>query len=121
MAIIGSHNAIIANAQTTAADTNILDRGMEGWDNPAMIAIVTAIGATPTATYAILGSVDNVFYYPVAYADSATPTTYTVATFAITTATSKYLYLMKTPWRFLKVTISAVTNVTSTVYGFSGE
>jgi len=70
MAIINSHNAIIAVAQTTAADTNILDRGSENWNRPAMLILVTTIGATPTATYsAILGSVDNVNYYPIPYAD----------------------------------------------------
>lgn len=121
MAILTTHNGTIATAQTTAADTNILDRGSQNWDNPAMLSIVTTVGATPTATYAILGSVDGVFYYPIPYADSATPTTYTVATFAITSAGSKYLYLAVAPWRYLKVTISAVTNVTSTINAMSGE
>lgn len=121
MAIITSHSAAIAVGQTTAADTNILDRGTQHWGMPAVLVVVTTVGATPTATYAILGSVDNVLYYPIAYADSGTPGTFTAATFAITTAGSKYLYLQAAPWRYLKVTISAVTNVTSTINAMTCE
>jgi len=123
MAIITSHNAPIASGQTTAGDTNILDRGTQNWDNPAMVILVTTIGATPTATFsAILGSVDNVTYYPLPYADSATPGTVTSAVIGtITTAQTKTMYLQPACWRYLKINISAVTNVTSTITAFSGE
>ncbi|HYS43641.1 MAG TPA: hypothetical protein VEM32_06635 [Geobacteraceae bacterium] len=123
MAIIVSHNATIANAQAAAGDTNILDRGMAHWDHPAMLRLVTTIGATPTATFSqVLGSVDGTSFYPVPYADSATPGTLTTAAFgAITTAQTKIVYLQPTPWRYLKMNISAVTNVTSTIDVFSGE
>jgi hypothetical protein len=121
MAILVTHSATIATAQTTAADTNILDRGSQHWNEPALMTIVTTIGATPTATYAILGSVDNVNYYPLPYADSLTPSTVSTGTFTITTAVTKELLLQIAPWRYIKVTISAVTNVTSTVSVASGE
>jgi len=123
MAIIVSHNANIANAQAAAGDTNVLDRGMAHWDHPVMLRLVTTIGATPTMTFSqILGSVDNSSFYPIPYADSATPGTLTVAAFgAITTAITKIVYLQPTPWRYLKMTISAVTNMTATIDVFSGE
>lgn len=121
MATIPTHNATIAAAKTTAGDTDILDRGTTHWNMPAMVRILTSIGSTPTATYAVLGSVDGTIWYPLIYADSATPGTLSAATFAITTAGSKYVNLAIAPWRYLKVTISAVTNVTSTIDIMSGE
>jgi hypothetical protein len=51
----------------------------------------------------------------VAYADSATPETMSVATFAITTATTVFKIMrVNMPWRFLRITYSANTNVTNT-------
>lgn len=104
----------LSAAQTgNGASTNILDRG--GRSGPALLKITTAIGATPTCTYAIEGSGDGTDWFPVAYADSATPETLSVATFVITTAiTVRKILRPNHPWRFLRVTYSANTNVTNT-------
>lgn len=95
------------------ASTNIADRG--GATGPALLKITTTVGATPTCTYAIEGSADGTNWFPIPYADSATPTTVAVATFVITTATTAYKLLQPNmPWRYVRVTYSANTNVTNT-------
>lgn len=106
--------ASLSAAQTgNGQSTNIADRG--GARGPALLKITTTIGATPTCTYAIEGSTDTTNWFPIAYADSATPTTVSVATFAITTATTVYKLLqVDQPWRYVRLTYSANTNVTST-------
>lgn len=105
----------LANAQAgNGVSANILDRG--GRLGPALLKIATTIGAGPTCTYAIEGSPGGVDWFPVAYADSATPETLSVATFVITTATTVFKILRPNhPWRFLRVTMSANTNVTNTI------
>ncbi|MER5882713.1 hypothetical protein ABT160_02675 [Streptomyces sp. NPDC001941] len=94
--------------------TNVVDRGA-AVERPALLTIVTTVGATPTCTYAIEGSADGTDWWPVSYADPATPDTGAVATFAITTATTTRKILRAAqPWRFLRVTYSSNTNVTNT-------
>lgn len=107
-------SASLSAAQTgNGQSTNIADRG--GARGPALLKITTTVGATPTCTYAIEGSADGTNWFAIAYADSATPTTIAVATFAITTATTVYKLLqVDQPWRFVRLTYSANTNVTST-------
>lgn len=107
-------NAVLSSAQTgNGQSTNIADRG--GARGPALLKITTTVGATPTCTYAVEGSADGTNWFAIAYADSATPTTVSVATFAITTATTVYKLLqVDQPWRFVRLTYSANTNVTST-------
>lgn len=112
----GSPNsANLSTAQTgNGASTNVADRA-GGAQCPALIKITTTVGATPTCTYAIEGSADGTNWYPVAYADQATPETVSVATFVITTAGTVYKILRTNhPWRFLRITYSANTNVTNT-------
>lgn len=110
----GPNTANLSTAQVgSAASTNVVDRA--GCTGPALLQITTTIGATPTCTYAVQGSADGVGWFPVAIADSATPETVSVATFVITTATTVYKILRPLhPWRFLRVTYSANTNVTNT-------
>jgi len=95
--------------------TNVADR--EGINGPTMlIKIVTTVGATPTVTILIEGSLDGTNFFPAAYADSATPATVVATTFVITTATTVYKLLQPNqPWRYLRVTFSANTNVTTTI------
>lgn len=96
------------------ASTNVADRG--GALGPALLKVTTTVGATPTCTYLIEVSADGASWLPAAYSDSATPTTVSVATFAITTATTVWKVLRaEIPWRFVRVTFSANTNVTNTV------
>lgn len=109
----------LSTAQTGNADsTNTMDRGnMRG---AALLKIVSTIGATPTVTVNILGSMDNVNFFNVAYALAATPETTVVAAITITTATTNY-YILRPfhPWRYLKINMGSNTNVTLTVDGYA--
>lgn len=110
----GPDSVNLSSAQAgNGQSTNVADRG--GARGPALLTITTTVGATPTCTYAIQGSADGTNWFPVAYAETATPTTISVATFAITTATTVHKLLQTDqPWRFLRLTYSANTNVTNT-------
>lgn len=110
----GPNSAALSAAQTgSAVSTNVCDRG--GTFGPALVTIVTTIGATPTCTYLIEVSVDGVDWFAGAYADVATPTTTSVATFVITTATTaRKILIADQPWRFARITYSSNTNVTNT-------
>jgi hypothetical protein len=123
MAIVYGNQASLAvalagNGQTT----NVGDR--YGPDNnvginPALVRLVTVIGATPTCTYAIEGSADNANWWSLLYAVSATPATVVATTFVVTTATTKLLIVQPNqPYRFLRLTMSANTNVTNTIDAF---
>ncbi|NUP16560.1 MAG: hypothetical protein HOZ81_10725 [Streptomyces sp.] len=109
------NSARLSQAQTgNGVSTNILDRGA-AVERPAMLAITTAVGATPTCTYAIEGSADGTTWFAVSYADPATPDTGAVTTFALTAAgTTQKILRAGQPWRFLRLTYSANTNVTNT-------
>jgi multisubunit Na+/H+ antiporter MnhC subunit len=99
------------------ASANVLDRG--GSTGPVLLRLVTAIGATPTCTYAVEGSPDGTNFFPVQYADSASPQTLVVTTFVITTAITAFkLVPANIPVRYLRVTYSANTNVTNTLDAF---
>ncbi len=106
--------ASLSAAQTgNGQSTNVADRG--GVRGPALVKVTTTIGATPTCTYAIECSPDGTNWFPAPYADSATPTTISVATFVVTTATTLYKILITDmPWRYVRMTYSANTNVTNT-------
>ena len=106
----------LSSAQTgNGASTNVADRGRNAGCT-ALLKVTTTVGATPTCTYAIEGSADGSDWFAVAYTDQATPETLSVATFAITTATTVRKILRPNhPWRFLRVTMSANTNVTNTI------
>lgn len=105
----------LAAAQSgNGVSTNTVDRGKS--QGSALLKITTTVGATPTCTYVIEGSADGVDWFPVAYCDQATPETVSVATFVITTATTvRKILRPNQPWRFLRVTTSANTNVTNNI------
>src|SRR5687768_4407329 len=106
--------ANLSTAQTgNGASTNVADRGPVS--SVALLKITTTVGATPSVTIAIEGSPDGTNWFAIPYADSATPTTVAVATFAITTATTVWKILQpNVPVRYVRLTYSANTNVTST-------
>jgi hypothetical protein len=108
------NSASLSSAQTgNGQSTNIVDRG--GSTNPALVTIVTTIGATPTCTYLLEVSADGVDWFPGLYADAATPGTTAVTAFTVTTATTnRKIMAAGQPWRYLRITYSANTNVTST-------
>jgi hypothetical protein len=109
----------LSTAQTGNADsTNTMDRGYT-LGGACALKIVSTIGATPTVTVNILGSPDNVTFYNVPYALVATPETPVVSAITITTAvTTLYILRPAQPWRYLKINMSANTNVTLTVDAF---
>lgn len=115
----GTPNIVtLSSAQTgNGQSTNVADRGTNVAQSTgtALLTIVTTVGATPTVTVAIEGSVDNSDWFSVAYATAAAPETVAVSTFAITSATTTRMILRPNhPWRYLRLTYSANTNVTST-------
>jgi hypothetical protein len=124
--IINNREVNLSSAQTgNGQSTNIADRMQPETfvqsRGPAMLVITTTIGATPTCTYAVEGSADGSNWWALQYADSATPGTVVTTTFAITTATTKQVIIQPNqPFKQLRITYSANTNVTNTanVYFF---
>ena len=119
MATVGFGVAGVVNlctAQTgNGATTNVADRGAIG-GGPALLRIVTTVGATPTCTYLLEGSADGTNFFALPYATAAAPETPAVATFAITAATTTLVHVRANhAWRYMRVTMSANTNVTSTI------
>jgi hypothetical protein len=118
VAIGGTHPIFdginLGTAQTGNVDTtNTLDRG--ALRRACLLKITTTVGSTPTVTIDIKGSMDGTNFYNIAYAVSSTPETVAVAAIVITTATTSFLILRpEHPWRFLRLSYSANTNVTLT-------
>jgi len=119
MAVLtSSTTSLLGSAQTGNADsTNTLDRG--DLLGPGGVVVTTTVGATPTVTMDIKGSVDGTSFYNIPYALFATPTTFVVTAITITTAvTTTYLLQTGQPWRYLKLVYSANTNVTLTANAY---
>lgn len=102
----------LSTAQTgNGASTNVANRGAVS--GPAAVVITTTVGATPTVTVAIEASMDGTNWYAAAYSLVATPETVTVAALTITTATTTtYLLRPDHAWDYLRLNLSANTNVT---------
>lgn len=117
--VLASGTGNLCTAQTgTGVTTNVIDRGLKPGltSGPALLRIVTTVGATPTCTYLVEGSANGTDWFPAPIADPATPETVSVSSFAIVTATTTLKFLRPGhPWRFLRCTLSANTNVTSTI------
>jgi len=114
----GVGTANLSSAQVTSGPSdNVVDRG--GSAGPVLLRLVTTVGATPTCTYAIEGSPAGTVWFPIQYADSASPQTLVITTFTVTTAGTFFkLIPALIPVRFLRVTYSANTNVTNTLDAF---
>lgn len=116
-ASVGAFGGVtLSNAQAgNGVSTNVADRGIKSV-GPALLTIVTAVGATPSVLIDIQGSADGTDWFNVAYATQAAPETPTVAQVGpITTATtSRFILRPDQPWRFLRLNYSANTNVTVT-------
>lgn len=108
----------LGTAQTGNADTtNTLDRGLHR--GSAAVVLTSTVGATPTVTVNIQGSVDGTNFYNVPYALVATPETLAVAAITVTTAvTTTYQLRPNHAWRYLKLVYSANTNVTLTATAY---
>jgi hypothetical protein len=100
-------NAQTGNAERSGSDANLRE---------TVLRIVSTIGATPTVTIKILGSADNVTFWKVPYSVmSAAPGDWSTADITTTTAkTELYALMPLQSWTYLKVNMSANTNVTLT-------
>ena len=114
----GEASVNLQTAQTGNADsTNTAYRGPR--QTGGAVVITSAIGATPTVTVNIQGSVDGVAWFNVPYALVATPRTFVLTAITITTAvTTTYILQELIPFRYLKLVMSANTNVTLTSDAF---
>lgn len=108
----------LQTAQTGNADsTNVIQRsGGDANLRAPVLRIVSTVGATPTVTIKILGSADGVTFWKVPYSVmSAAPGDWSTADITTTTAkTELYALMPLQSWTFLKVNMSANTNVTLT-------
>lgn len=113
MAVI-SAPANLSTAQTGTGDsTNTIIDGATA--TPSAIRIVSTIGATPTVTVNIQGSIDGTVFYNIPYSLVASPSTFVLTALTITTAVTTF-YLLQTghAWNYVKLVLSANTNVTLT-------
>jgi hypothetical protein len=107
---------VLGTGQVTNADTtNTYDSGDgDTKGSPRLVRVVTTIGATPTCTYTINGSLDNTSFSPLNYADIGSLGTVTSAAFVVTTATTTVKVIPPGQrYRYIKVTYSLNTNVTN--------
>ena len=104
----------MCTAQTGTGDsTNIVFRGNR--TTGGAVVITSTVGATPTVTVNIQGSMDGAAWFNVPYALVATPRTFVLTALTITTAvTTTYILQENIPFRFLKLALSSNTNVTLT-------
>lgn len=112
----GGYVVSLGTGQTgNAVTTNVAQKRFDNTSRPAVVRLVTTVGATPTCTYQIEGSADGTSFYPLASYDATGAVSPTGATFVITTATTTWRIVpIDTPWTFLRITYSANTNVTNT-------
>ena len=121
VAVQGADGVRLSDAQTGNGDsTNIAFRGNRLTTAQQAIVITSAIGATPTVTINIQGSVDGVNYVNIPYsAENTFSATWVVTALTITTAkTGFYVLQPGMAWRYLKLVYSANTNVTLTVEAY---
>jgi hypothetical protein len=117
LAPTGSDGANLSTAQTGNGDsTNIVNRGIRDTTRQGSLVITTTVGATPTVTINIQGSVDGVNWVNVPYsAENTFSATWVTTALTITTAkTGFYVLQPGMGWRLLKLVYSANTNVTIT-------
>ena len=114
----GSQPAILSSAQTGNGDsTNFALRPLTA--SGGAVVITSTIGATPTVTVNIQGSVDGTTWFNVPYALVATPRTFVLTALTITTAvTTTYLLQELVFWKYLKLALTANTNVTLTATAY---
>jgi hypothetical protein len=109
----------LSDAQTGNGDsTNIARRGTRETTRQGVLTLTTAVGATPTVTINIQGSMDGTNWTNIPYSAEnllATAPSWITTALVITTAkTGSYALQPGIPWRMLKLVYSANTNVTLT-------
>jgi hypothetical protein len=110
---------VIGTAQTGNVNTAAAANNARDMTDPAAIVIVSTVGATPTVTANIQGSIDGVNFYNIPYALVATPGTFVLTAITITTAvTVAYLLQPGQAWQVVRVAYTANTNVTLTTTAY---
>ena len=114
----GGAAVALSTAQTGIGDsTNVAFRGQR--QTGGAVVVTSTIGATPTVTVNIQGSVDGTAWFNVPYSLVATPRTFVLTAITITTAvTTTYLLQELVSWQYLKLALSANTNVTLTATAY---
>lgn len=114
----GSQPVLLSSAQTGNGDsTNFASRPLTA--PGGAVVITSTIGATPTVTVNIQGSVDGTNWFNVPYSLVATPRTFVLTALTITTAvTTTYLLQELVFWTYLKLALTANTNVTLTATAY---
>lgn len=108
----------LGTAQTGNVDTTNTAHRLSRSGGGAVV-ITSTVGATPTVTANIQGSVDGTTWFNIPYSLVATPRTFVLTALTITTAvTTTYLLQELVFWRYLKVVYSANTNVTLTTTAY---
>ena len=107
----------LADALTGNVDTDVVYVGSRSTTQQGALILTSAIGATPTVTINIRGSIDGATYVNVPYsAENMISATWVTTAITITTAKTGFYALQPgMPWRYLKLVLSANTNVTMTV------
>ena len=109
----------LSTAQTGNFTTPAVAGNFRSVGDPGAVIITSTIGATPTVTANIQGSVDGVNYYNIPYALVATPGTFVLTALTITTAvTTTYILQPNQAWQTVRVDYSANTNVTLTTKAY---
>jgi hypothetical protein len=114
----GNSPVRIADAVTGNVDTDTVQVvGMRDTSRSGALVITSTVGATPTVTVNIRGSVDGVNWVNIPYsAENTFSATWVTTALTITTAkTGFYVLQPGMAWRMLKLVLSANTNVTLTV------
>lgn len=113
MAVINSPGNL-QTAQTGNVDsTNTILDGDTG--RPSAIRIASTAGGTPTVTVNIQGSIDGTNFYNIPYALVSAPSTFVLTALTITTTvTTTYLLQTGQAWNYVKLVMSANTNMTLT-------
>lgn len=110
---------VITIAEAQAGDgvtEDIADRGTSHKIGGTSIRIIAGAGATPTCTYQIEVSDDASTWSNATYADESTPTVDSTSTFDIVSdSVVRKIIKHPTTWRYVRVTMSANTNVTNTI------
>lgn len=116
----GGVPAVLSVAQTGNGDsTNTATRPVQPVAPGGVLVVTSTIGATPTVTVNIQGSVDGTQFFNIPYALVATPRTFVLTAITITTAvTTTYLLQENIPYRYVKLVYSANTNVTLTATAY---
>lgn len=100
----------LAPTGSTGNNTHTAVQAGAVWSTAIVEFVVEAIGASPTVTWKIQGSLDNSNWYDLGYVTDASDTFATAA--RTVTTVSKQIQFSTRPYRYFRLVTSANTNVT---------